>query len=304
MTGRRTGGGRRPSRLHAALLVGATVLLVGIGGTAGHALWASTVTTGANVRSATVAVTESGFDRLAGDVTAQVPSRTTAVVVTNTGSTRTTWSGTMAAPTATTDDQYLARNTRVVAWAATTSTCTATTAVGSGAATGNWVVPPTLSGTLSAGQAATWCVRTTATAFPTAAAGVTATLTTVLGTGSWTGRDTASARQTMPAPAVTGGFSCQPTDGNWYVIVSWDVTKAPLDTWYAVIVNGTTVAMSQGYYGKATISATQVPASLAADGTVKVRVDRLDANDRSVGQVAGGSIVAFTQSGARGFRCA
>ena len=304
MSGRRPRAARRPGRVHAALLVGVTVLLVGIGGTAGHALWASTVTTGANVQSATVAVTEAGFDRLAGEVTAQSPSRTATVLVTNTGSTRAAWTGTMTAAFTTADDQYLARNVRVVAWTATGSTCTATTAPGSDAATGNWIVPPALSGTLSAGQAVTWCVRTTATAFPTGAAGLTATLTTVLGSGSWTGRDTAAARQTTPAPAVTGGFSCQPTDGNWYVIIGWDVTKAPLETWYAVIVNGTTIAKSQGYYGKATISAAEVPATLAADGPVKVRIDRLDANDRSVGQVAGGTITAITQSGARGFRCA
>jgi hypothetical protein len=295
---------RRPrGRLHAALLVGMTVLLLGAGATAGHALWASTATTGANVQTASVAVTETGFDKLAGEFTAQSPTRTAAIVVTNTGSTRASWTGSMTAPTSSTNDQYFARNMRVVAWTAGGSGCTASTSVGSDAATGNWVVPPALSGTLSAGASATWCVRTTATAFPTGAASVTPTLTTVLGSGSWTGRDTAAARQTTPTPTVTGGFSCQPTDGNWYVVVSWDVSVAPMDTWYGVIVNGKTIAMSQGYYGKATISANQVPASLAADGTVKVRVDRLDANDRSVGQVAGGTIVAFTQSGARGMRC-
>ncbi|CAQ01114.1 hypothetical protein ACR8AL_12540 [Clavibacter sepedonicus] len=294
---------RRPGRAHAALLVGLTVLLVGIGATAGHALWASSTSTSTNVQSATVAVTESGFDQLAGELTAQSPTRTAAVLVTNTGSTRASWTGTMTAPTSSTNDQYFARNVRVVAWTAVGSGCTANTSVGPDSATANWVVPPTLSGTLNPGACVIWCVRTTATAFPTAAAGVTATLTTVLGSGSWTGRDSSTAKQTTPAPTVTGGFSCQSTDGNWYVIVSWDVSGAPMDTWYGVIVNGKTIAMSQGSYGKATISGSQVPASLAADGTVKVRIDRLDANDQSVGQVAGGTIVAFTQSGARGFRC-
>lgn len=297
---------RRPSpRVRAALLVGLTVLLVGAGSTAGHALWASTATTSANVTSASVAVTESGFDTLAGELTAQSPSRTATVIVTNTGSTRDSWTATMTTPTTVQADVDFARNVRVVAWSTTASSCTASTAIPSGSATGNWPFPPSLSGTLAAGAKATWCVRTTATAFPTSsAASVTATLTTVLGTSSWKGRDSSSARQTSPVPAVTGGFSCQPTDGNWYVIISWDVSKAPLDTWYSVIVNGKTIAMSQGSYGKATISANQLPASVAADGTVKVRIDRLDANDQSVGQVAGGTIVAFTQSGARGFRCA
>ncbi|KDP90549.1 MULTISPECIES: hypothetical protein [Clavibacter] len=294
---------RRLGRAHAALLVGLTVLLVGIGATAGHALWASSTSTSANVQSATVAVTESGFDRLAGELTSQSPSRTATVLVTNTGSTRDSWTGTMAAPTSSTNDQYFARNVRVVAWAASGSSCTASTPVGSGAATANWVVPPTLSGTLSPGASATWCVRTTATAFPQGAASVTATLTAVLGSGSWTGRDTATAKQTTPAPTVTGGFACTPQDGNWYVVVGWDTSVSSLESNYNVMVNGTRIATSQGYYGKASISGSEVPASLAADGTVKVTVDLLDSQSKVVRQVASGTVVAFTQSGARGFRC-
>ncbi|PPF88591.1 hypothetical protein C5C03_06205 [Clavibacter michiganensis] len=295
---------RRPwGRAHAALLVGVTVLLVGLGATAGHALWASSTSTSANVASATVAVTESGFDRLAGELTSQSPSRTATVLVTNTGSTRDSWTGTMAAPTSSTNDQYFARNVRVVAWAASGSSCTASTPVGSGASTANWVVPPTLSGTLSPGASATWCVRTTATAFPQDAASVTATLTTVLGSGSWTGRDTATAKQTTPAPAVTGGFRCEPTDGNWYVFVAWDTSVASSDSNYGVMVNGTRIATSQGSYGKAAITRDQVPSTLAADGTVPVSVDLLDGNGAKVRQVANGTVVAFQQSGARGFRC-
>jgi hypothetical protein len=294
---------RRLGRAHAALLVGLTVLLVGIGATAGHALWASSTTTSANVQSATVAVTESGFDRLAGELTSQSPTRTAAVLVTNTGSTRASWTGTMTAPTSSTNDQYFARNVRVVAWTAVGSGCTANTAVGSDAATANWVVPPTLSGTLSPGASVIWCVRTTATAFPSASAAVTATLTTVLGSGSWTGRDTATAKQTTPAPTVTGGFACTPQDGNWYVVVGWDTSVSSLESNYNVMVNGTRIATSQGYYGKASISGSEVPASLAADGTVKVTVDLLDSQSKVVRQVASGTVVAFTQSGARGFRC-
>jgi len=294
---------RRLGRAHAALLVGLTVLLVGIGATAGHALWASTTSTRTNVASATVAVTETGFDRLAGELTSKSPSRTAAVVVTNTGSTRAAWTGTMTAPTSTQDDQYFARNVRVVAWTAVGSGCTASTAVGPDASTANWVVPPTLSGTLSAGAAVTWCVRTTATAFPSGSASVTATLTTVLGSGSWTGRDTATATQTTPGPAVTGGFRCEPTDGNWYVFVAWDTSGAPSSSNYGVMVNGTRIATSQGSYGKAAITRDQVPSTLAADGTVPVSVDLLDGNGAKVRQVANGTVVAFQQSGARGFRC-
>jgi hypothetical protein len=36
---------------------------------------------------------------------------------------------------------------------------------------------------------------------------------------------------------------------------------------------------------------------------VRVTVDLLDSSDRSVRQVASGTIVAISQNGARGFRC-
>lgn len=298
-----TGARRRLGRAHAALLVGLTVLLVGIGATAGHALWASSTTASTNVASATVAVTASGFEALAGELTAKSPSRTAAVVVTNTGSTSAPWTGTMTAPTSSQDDQYFARNVRVVAWTAVGSGCTANTAVGPDASTANWVVPPTLSGTLSAGAAVTWCVRTTATAFPTAAASVTATLTTVLGSGSWTGRATAAAQQTTPAPAVSGGFSCYATSGNWFVFISWDASVAPMSSYYGVMVNGTRVATSPGFYGVAAITREQVPSTLAADGPVAISIDLLDGDGAKVRQVANGTVIAFQQSGARGFRC-
>ncbi|WP_043676266.1 hypothetical protein [Clavibacter michiganensis] len=296
---------RRPlGRARTALLVGATVLLVGAGGTAGHALWASTVTTSTPVRAASVAVTSTGFDQLGGAVSAQSPSRTATVVVTNTGTVTSPWSARVSTTTSTTADADLARATRVVAWSTTASSCSASTAVGSGSVSGTWAAPPALSGTLGAGARATWCIRTTATSFPTStAAGVTGTLAVSLGSGTWTGRATTAATQTAAAPAVTGGFACTPQDGNWYVVIGWDTSVSSLESNYNVMVNGTRIATSQGYYGKASISGSEVPASLAPDGTVRVTVDLLDSQNHVIRQVASGTVVAFVQSGARSFRC-
>jgi hypothetical protein len=296
---------RRPrGRARAALLVGLTVLLVGAGATAGHALWASTATTSTSVRAATVAVTSTGFDQLAGAVSSQSPSRTATVVVTNTGSGSSPWTGTVSAAASTTADRSLAGATKVVAWSTSSSTCSATTSVGSGSVSGTWASPPRISGTLDGGAHATWCVRTTASSFPTSgSAAVTGTLGVVLGSGTWTGRASTSATQTAAGPAITGGFACTPQDGNWYVVVGWDTSVSSLESNYNVMVNGTRIATSQGYYGKASISGSEVPATLAPDGTVRVTVDLLDSQNQVVRQVASGTVVAFTQSGARGFRC-
>jgi hypothetical protein len=293
--------GAHPRR-RAALLVGFTVLLLGAGGTAGHALWASTVTTSTAVRSATVAATETGFDQLAGALTAQSPSRTATVVVSNTGSTAGPWSATITTATSTDADRALARNTTVTAWPTTATSCTATAAVGTGPAPGTWAAPPVLSGTLAAGAKATWCVRTSTSFATSAAASVRATLATTLGTGSWRGTDTATATQTTAAPIVTGGFTCTPTDGDWYVFVSWDASGAPQGETYGVIVNGKQIATTTGYYPMTGITRDQVPATLAPNGTVRVTVDLLR-DGVSVRQVASGTIVAFDNNGARGFRC-
>lgn len=296
---------RRPvSRLHAALLVGLTVILLGTGGTAVHALWASSASTGSTVRAATVSVTSTGFDQLSGAVSSSSPSRTATVVVKNTGSVQSPWTGSVTALASASADRTLASGTRVVAWSTTASSCSATSSVGSGSVSGTWASPPSVSGTLAAGAHATWCVRTTASGFPTSgSASVTGTLGVVLGTGSWTGRASTSATQTAAGPAVTGGFACTPQDGNWFVVVGWDTSGASLDSNYNVMVNGTRIATSNGYYGKASISGSEVPPTLAADGTVRVTVDLLDANSKVVRQVASGTIVAFTQSNARSFRC-
>jgi hypothetical protein len=295
---------RRPGRLHAALLVGLTVVLLGAGGTAVHALWGSSVTTGSAVRAATVSVASTGFDQLAGAVSSSSPSRTATVVVTNTGSVSSPWTGVVTATASADADRALARATKVVAWSTTASSCSASSSVGSGSVSGTWASPPTVSGTLAGGARSTWCVRTTASSFPTStAATVTGSLAVTLGSGSWTGRATTTATQTAAAPAVTGGFACTPQDGNWYVVVGWDTSVASLDSNYNVMVNGTRIQTSQGYYGKATISGSEVPSTLAPDGTVRVTVDLLDSNNQVVRQVASGTVVAFTQSGARSFRC-
>jgi hypothetical protein len=293
---------RGQPRHRAALLVGFTVLLLGAGATAGHALWASTATTATNVRSASVAVTEAGFDKLAGELTAAAPARTTAVVVTNAGSTAGAWKGTITTAPTNDADRALASGTMVTAWASTTGTCAASTSPASGAVTGSWASPPALSGTLSAGATATWCVRAVGNLSKPATAKVDATLTTVLGTGAWTGRDTSRAVQTTTAPVVTGGFRCTPTDGDWYVFVSWDASTAAQSESYGVMVNGTRIATTTGYYPMTGITRDQVPTTLAPDGTVKVTVD-LQRNGVSVRQVASGTIVAFTNNGTRGFRC-
>ncbi|MBP2457940.1 hypothetical protein ABID70_000505 [Clavibacter michiganensis] len=295
---------RGMGRARVALLVGLTVLLVGAGSTAGYALWGSSTTTGTSVRAATVAVTSTGFDQLAGAVSSKSPSLTATVVVTNTGTASSPWTGTVSATTSSSADRDLAGATRVVAWSTTSSTCSATTSVGSGSVSGTWASPPRISGTLAGGARATWCVRTTASSFPSSgSATVTGTLGVVLGSGSWTGRATTSATQTAAGPTVTGGFACTPQDGNWYVVVGWDTSVSSLESNYNVMVNGTRIATSQGYYGKASISGSEVPASLAADGTIRVTVDLLDSQNQVVRQVASGTVVAFTQSGARGFRC-
>ncbi|MFT2692559.1 hypothetical protein [Clavibacter zhangzhiyongii] len=295
---------RRPvGRLHAALLVGLTVILLGSGGTAVHALWASSVSAGSTVRAATVSVTSTGFDQLGGAVSSSSPSRTATVVVRNTGTVQSPWTGTVSATASTDADRALAGGTKVVAWSTTASSCSATSSVGSGSVSGTWAAPPTLSGTLAGGAQSTWCVRTTASGFPTSgSASVTGTLAVVLGSGTWTGRASTSATQTAAGPTVTGGFRCTPTDGDWYVFVSWDASTAAQSESYGVMVNGTRIATTTGYYPMTGITRDQVPVTLAPDGTVKVTVDLLR-DGVSVRQVASGTIVAFTNTGTRGFRC-
>jgi hypothetical protein len=292
---------RFPSRARTALLVGLTVLLVGAGGTAGHALWASTATTAVTKAStASVAATSTGFEKLAGALTPTDTTRTAAVVVTNTGSTSGPWRGTITTAPANDADRALAAKTRVTAWPATVATCTATTAPPSGALVGSWAVPPVLSGTLAPQATATWCVRTVTDLAQPTDARVTATLTTVLGAGSWKGTAATQAAQTTTAPLFTGGFTC--AQGDRYVQIGWSTSWALLGATYDLTINGTHVAYAQGMWPYAIIQQSSAPASIAPDGPVRVTVS-LVRSDGSRQVVATGTIIAETRDGYRGYRC-
>ncbi|AWG01034.1 hypothetical protein DZF92_06870 [Clavibacter michiganensis subsp. insidiosus] len=293
----------RPSpRIRAALLVGLTVLLVGAGSTAGHALWASTATTSANVTSASVAVTETGFDTLAGELTMSTTARTTSVVVTNTGTTAGTWLSDITTAPRGTDDRAFASSTLVTAWASTQA-CTPNTAPGRGATTGTWANPPAISGTLQPGASATWCVRTVANPSQANAARIDATLTTVLGQGSWTGRDSGRAVQTAPDNPVTG-LSCARTWGDRAVVIGWDTGTAPLSESYGINVGGTRIATVSGSTGQATISASQVPSASLGGSEVAVTVDLLRGDGSVVRPVGSGTVTGYSLFFLRSVTCA
>ncbi|RII95492.1 hypothetical protein DZF95_00985 [Clavibacter michiganensis] len=293
---------RRSPRTRAALLVGLTVLLVGAGGTAGHALWASTATTTANVQSATVAVTETGFDQLGGQVTPSTTTRTSTIVVTNTGSTAGTWRGDITTAPRGADDRAFASSTAVTAWASTQA-CTPSSTPAPGATTGTWANPPALSGTLQPGASATWCVRAVTGSSQANAAQVDATLTTVLGQGPWTGRDSGRAVQTAPNYPVTG-VSCTTAAGDRAVTIGWDTGTALPNESYGINVGGTRMATIPASTGKASISASQVPIAFLGGSQIPVTVDLLRADGSVLRPVASGTVVGYSIFFFRGITCA
>lgn len=207
-----TSSSRRPaeprrSRLRSRLTmtIGATVFLTLVGTAGASALWtAPAVSLSATVSSGAVGIAQSDFSALAVAYNATVRSTTRSVTVTNTG--------TITAPftlvLGTADRNGLATGTVVRTWES--ATCTANAQVPDKATSSGWTTIPALTGTLAAGAAKTYCVRTTISAAQQsslAAMSVTGTLTLTSAIGNWSSSTTAAATQTVldtEAPTAPG----------------------------------------------------------------------------------------------------
>lgn len=206
-------------RLRVAAAVVAALLLVAGGAGAAWAYWSSTATAATSVASGTVGITLGGAASLASGYTSSDRSRSAALTVTNTG----TLAASYSLATTTSGSAPLASAVVVTRWSTTSASACSGSVPGS-AVSGTWAAPPPMTGTLAAGAAQIWCVRTTITSAQVAAlpgTSVTATLTATGANGAWTSTAAQSVTQTVAGlPIAT--MQCTPWGSPWGVVVSWD----------------------------------------------------------------------------------
>lgn len=202
----------------AAAVFAALVLAVG-GGGAAWAYWSVTATAATSVASGTVGVILDGAGSLASGYTSSDRVRSAALTVTNTG----TLAASYSVATTTTGSTALANAVVVTRWpAASASACSGS--IPGGAATGTWAAPPPMTGTLAAGAAQIWCVRTTITAAQVAAlpgTSLSASLTVTGANGAWTSTATQSVTQAVAGVPIAT-MQCTASGSPWGVVVSWD----------------------------------------------------------------------------------
>lgn len=148
---------RLRSRL--ALAVGTTVFLTLVGAAGASALWTAPATSVGKVSATagTVAITQSGFESLAVDYTNKALATAAPVTITNTGSVAAPYSLTLGS----TGSTGLANGAVVRTWTVmSASDCTARSFVPKTATTSSWATIPVLTGTLTPGVSAIYCVST------------------------------------------------------------------------------------------------------------------------------------------------
>ena len=215
----------RTWRIPRSGLVVAIVTFLVLGSSVGaYAYWTAQGSVTSTAKAGSIAVTLAGFASMQNTFVNDTRTRTGSVLVTNTSTSPSTTSipVSVALGYVAGGSSVLATNLDVVMWGPMAASSCTTGATPSGTIkTGTWASFPSMTDALSAGQAKSWCVRTsnversklasssgTLTIQPTA----TATLTA----GTWTA--TASATTTQDTqyifPATT------PSQSSWYFIKS------------------------------------------------------------------------------------
>jgi hypothetical protein len=201
-----------------ALALGlAALIVVGAGSAVTYALWTASARASSTVSAASLAMTATGFS--SNDYTFTnhgTLARTGAFTVTNTTSTDSETAGSFAIALGYTGNAALASALKITVWAETASApCAATTAVTSPVVSGSWAAPSgSVSGTLKAGETATYCVRSSTTersllATPGGSVTIQPKISGTLTVGMWsTSADSVMTQQTqaiypasLPGPA-------------------------------------------------------------------------------------------------------
>ena len=223
MTGRSADG--RTWRIPRTGLVAAIVTFLVLGTSAGaYAFWTAQASLTSTAKAGSIAVSLAGFASMQNTYVNDARTRTGSVTVTNT----TTSGSTTQIPVSVALDylsggsSVLASNLDVTMWGPTSATNCTTAATPSGTIkTGTWASIPTMTSTLSAGQAKTWCVRASNVERSTIASGsgtltiqprVTATLTA----GTWSAN--ASATSTQNTQYIFSAYT--PPSAQWFSIVT------------------------------------------------------------------------------------
>lgn len=197
-----------------ALLVG---IAVGGSGTT-YALWSSLATATATAHAGAVGIAVAGGDTVNVVYGPSVLSRTGTVTVTNTGTVPVTYTTSVA----TTGSSALVAAVARTSWSVTQpSDCAA--APPGGASTGS-LSTMVLSGALTVGAVAYWCVRTTLTAAQVtslAGAQVVATVTAAASLGQWSASSSTTITQSVATPSYPQ-MTCVGSAPPWGVSVSWN----------------------------------------------------------------------------------
>ncbi|WP_197059440.1 fibronectin type III domain-containing protein [Cryobacterium sp. MLB-32] len=162
-------------------MTGLALFLVLAGTGVGHASWTAQSNATASVSAAALSVSQSGSDQLAFNYADASSAVTTPITVTNTSNLTATY---RLALTATSRPSALAEQTTVRTWLiAARSTCAT---MPDRAASATWSVVDLLSGTLTPGESATYCVRTLPSATSMNPSGeITATVAVTSSVGTW-----------------------------------------------------------------------------------------------------------------------
>ncbi|HXD61659.1 MAG TPA: fibronectin type III domain-containing protein [Lacisediminihabitans sp.] len=173
----------RTSALVALGLAGILGIGLGLPATGSYALWNSaTAVSAGSIQAGSLTAAASVSPTLAVTYSSSTTSKTGGFTVTNNGTAAATYA--TAATLRSGSDATLARNVTVVVWkTASVATCGSPAS----AVTGTWSAFPALSGTLAAGAAQSYCVRTTIGAVTGLSSGATVypTLTATLKIGGW-----------------------------------------------------------------------------------------------------------------------
>jgi len=195
---------RASSRYRLALAGGLAVFITLAGTGIANAGWtAPVVNAPASATAGAVGISQSGFASVAVQYTSSVLAKTAPITVTNTGTIPAPYTLALGAAVANT----LATTVTVNTWSvASAANCLPGSAVPGTASSSKWNAVPALAGSLGAGAAAVWCVRTSLSAAQVNAnpgASMTATLALSSNVGSWTSSVNATAVQSVETPPDT-----------------------------------------------------------------------------------------------------
>jgi len=194
-------------RNRAIVAFGIILFLVLAGTGTATALWSSQSGVGGTVAAANIGITQSGFESMSVEYNSTTTQKVAPVTVTNTGTVASKYSLLLRGPSNNTIATSASVQVKTVTSAAN---CTASANV----TTYKWTTLPAITGTLSPGASAIWCVQSSMTTNQVSAAvgktmDATLALTATSSVGNWTASDdglaTQSSRDTVApsAPVIT-----------------------------------------------------------------------------------------------------